>query len=514
VVSAQVATRPYTALRAVQTTCGRCFTEDPGLVVDYPTDILQGELVEQDGRVLLRRRCMRGHGEVVSLYEEDHATWEGLQRWRVPPRVLIPDQPGDARPLPTGYVDGLNELQDQHTCIALVDVTEACNLSCPTCFAESGPDVDRYARTADVLRSVDAVIGREGGRLDILMLSGGEPTLHPDLATILREIACRSVTRTVLNTNGLLLARDDGLVRLLASLRDQVEVYLQYDGVSEAAVRAHRGADLRATKDEALRRLTEARIFTTLACAVALGVNDGEVGAIVDLALATDHVGGVTFQPVFASGRHAAVDPMDRLTTTGLLRRLGEQTGGRLGPADFVALPCSHPDCTALTYLIRRGDRTWASLPALVGLDRLRANLPLVGNRIVADDATVAALVRLLSAGASPGSPETIEAMGEVLASCDVGAPAFVRRLEWVLGGRRHAAEEAARRVKRIQVKSFMDAWTMNLERLRGCCVHVVSTAPDRPVVRMPLCARETFRGLRARTGSEMVTAAEAAGGR
>jgi hypothetical protein len=509
-----MATRPHTVLRVVQTTCGRCFADDPDRDVDYAIDILQGELVEQDGRVLLRRRCRRGHGEVVSLYEEDHELWEGLQHWRVPARTLLPDQPGDDRPIPTGYADGLNELQGQHTCIALIDLTDACNLRCPTCFAESGPDADRYARTEDVLRAVDAVVAREGGRLDVLMLSGGEPTLHPDLGTILREIAARSVTRTVLNTNGIRVAGDDSLLHQLSSLRDRLEVYLQYDGVSEAAVRHHRGADLRATKDEALRRLTEARIFTTLACTVAEGVNDGEVGAVVDLALATDHVGGVTFQPVFASGRVPGFDPLKRLTTTGLLRRLGEQTGGRLGPADFVALPCSHPDCTALTYLLRRDDGTWASLPALVGVDRLRANLPLVGNRIVADDATVASLVRLLSAGASTGNPETAEALNEVFHSCDVGVPGFVRRLEWVLGGRRHAVEEAARRIKRIQVKSFMDPWTMNLERLRGCCVHTVSTDPGRPIVRIPLCARETFRSLRGRTGGGMVPAAEIGGSR
>ncbi|MFH1475694.1 MAG: radical SAM protein, partial [Chloroflexota bacterium] len=433
-MGAPAATSPYTVLRSIQTTCGACFAADPGRDVDYGMDILQGELVEREGKVLLRRRCRRGHGEVVSLYEEDHALWETLQHWRVPARTLVADQPGDDRPIPTGYVDGLNELQGQHTCIALIDLTDACNLRCPTCFAESGPEVDRFARTSDVLRAVDALIEREGGCLDVLMLSGGEPTLHPDLATILREIAARSVTRTVINTNGIRVAHDDRLLQQLASLRDRLEVYLQYDGVSEAATRHHRGADLRAMKDEALRRLTEARVFTTLACTVAEGVNDSEVGAVVDLALATDYVGGVTFQPVFAAGRAPGFDPMTRLTTTGLLRRLGEQTDGRLGPADFVALPCSHPDCTALTYLLRRDDGTWASLPAIVGIDRLRQNLPLVGNRIVADDATVASLVRLLSAGASAGSPETAAAIGEVFHSCDIGVPGFVRQLEWVLG--------------------------------------------------------------------------------
>jgi 7,8-dihydro-6-hydroxymethylpterin dimethyltransferase len=508
-MTASVATRSYTALRTVQTVCGACFAEQPERTIDYATDILQGELVEQEGRVLLRRRCLRGHGEVVSLYEEDHALWEGLQQWRVPARELVPDQPGDARPIPIGYEDGLNDLQGQHTCIALVDLADACNLRCPTCFAESAPEVDRYARTADVVRAVDAVLAREGGHLDVLMLSGGEPTMHPDLEALLRDLAARDVTRIMLNTNGIRVARDDRLLRTLAGLHERLEVYLQYDGVSEAASRAHRGADLRVTKTEALRRLTDARIFTTLACAVAAGVNDGEVGAVADLALATDYVGGVAFQPVFASGRLSGYDPMGRLTTTGLLRRLGEQTAGRLGPADFVALPCSQPDCTAITYLLRRDDGAWASLPALLGTERLRANLPVVGNKIVADDATVAALTRLLSGSSSVSRPDTIAAIDEVCTTCDLGVGGFVHRLGRVLVGERRAAEAAARRVKRIQVKSFMDAWTMNVERLRGCCVHTVSTDPDRPVVRIPLCARETFRGLRARTGGGMVPAAE-----
>ena len=103
-------TRPWTVLRSIQTTCGPCFSADPGRAIDYGMDILQGELVERDGQVLLRRRCRRGHGEVVSLYEEDHALWEALQHWRVPAREFLPDQPGDDRPIPTGYEDGLNEL--------------------------------------------------------------------------------------------------------------------------------------------------------------------------------------------------------------------------------------------------------------------------------------------------------------------------------------------------------------------------------------------------------------------
>ena len=57
------------------------------------------------------------------------------------------------------------------------------------------------------------------------------------------------------------------------------------------------------------------------------------------------------------------------------------------------------------------------------------------------------------------------------------------------------AAELVALRTKRLSVKSFMDAWTMNIERLQQCCVHVGSVDPESDPVRIPFCARQLFGG-------------------
>ncbi len=261
--------RPYRLARMVLALCGECLSEDPDLELDYERDVLQGVLAEEDGAIWLRRRCRRGHGEVVSLYEEDAALWRELQEWRVPTKWLAPDLPADARPIPMGYLDGLGALQEQHTCVLICDLTEDCNLSCPVCFVGSRPGRDRYAPTAAVLSSVDAALAREGGRLDLVMLSGGEPTLHPNLEQIVDELLDRAITRVVVNTNGLRLAHDDALLGFLADRRKRVELYLQYDGPSVAASHTLRGADTPALKAQALERVTGARLFTTLACAVA-----------------------------------------------------------------------------------------------------------------------------------------------------------------------------------------------------------------------------------------------------
>jgi uncharacterized radical SAM superfamily Fe-S cluster-containing enzyme len=218
------------------------------------------------------------------------------------------------------------------------------------------------------------------------MLSGGEPTLHPELGRLLDALVARPVVRILMNTNGINVARDDALLALLRRHRERVEVYLQLDGTSEHSSRHHRGGDLRALKSLALQRLSGAGIFTTLTMTAQLGINDSEIGDVVQLALSTPYVGGVSIQPVFGSGRATPFDPLDRLTHTGVLARLGPQTGGVVTWRDLTALPCSHPHCCSVGYLLKDDAGQWRSLVALVGADRLKRHLGLVANRI-ADDA-------------------------------------------------------------------------------------------------------------------------------
>src|SRR4051794_25809742 len=201
------------------TVCGAGFSGNPAPEIDHETDIPQGNLVAMDGGVYLRRHCRRGHGEVVSLYEADHALWDYLQQWRTPTREIIPDIPANMRPIPMGYADGLGDLQTQHSCVLLMDITENCNLECPTCFAASAPGIGRFAALPHIVRSLDTAIAREGGRVDVLMLSGGEPTVHPQVLEIIEAAVERDVTRVILNTNGIRLTRDDKFMAALGRLR-------------------------------------------------------------------------------------------------------------------------------------------------------------------------------------------------------------------------------------------------------------------------------------------------------
>ncbi|GAA3309879.1 radical SAM protein [Nonomuraea dietziae] len=407
---------------------------------------------------------------------------------------------GKLRADPRGaYLDGLPEMQTQHTCILLEDITESCNLRCPTCFAGSSPDLQGVVPVERVLANVDQRLEREEGRLDVLMLSGGEPTLHPDLAKLLAELTARPITRILVNTNGLLVAQDDGLLDLLTEHRDRVEVYLQYDGISEHASRHHRGGDLRRFKALAVRRLSERQIFTTLVMTAALGVNDGEIGDVVRLALATPFVGGVSIQPVFGSGRSGVIDPMDRLTHTGVLKRLEPQTGGLVTWRDLTALPCSHPHCCSVGYLIRDDSGDWRSLVALIGHDRLKENLGLVSNRIADSEiprelrlAVQESLLGLLSEQSSLSHPQIGELWKNICENCDLGLSTLVT----VLGRRKKLRRMLGERVVRLTVKPFMDISTMIEERLTQCCVHVGTRRDERDQC-APFCAVQAWPELR-----------------
>jgi uncharacterized radical SAM superfamily Fe-S cluster-containing enzyme len=494
--------------RYVNAFCPRCHSEAPGRPL-AGVQRLSGWLVERDGRIWLERGCPT-HGLVTTLYDESPEILRYLELWTAPTKRHTPDVRGNFEPVPAAYLRGLPEMQTQHTCILLADITAECNLRCPTCFTDSSPELTGVVPLAQVLASLDTRLSRENDRIDVLMLSGGEPTLYPELGKLLDEVSTRNIVRVLVNTNGVKIARDDGLLDLLTKHRERVEVYLQYDGESAGASRHHRGGDLRALKDQAVERLSGRGIFTTLTMTVALGVNDEEIGAVVKRALDTPYVGGVSVQPQFGSGRSGAIDPLNRLTHTGVLARLGPQTGDQVTWRDLTALPCSHPHCCSVGYLLRDDSGAWRSLTALIGHDKLLEFLGLapevVANRIadVALPASIRLVVKdslldLLSEQASLSHPRVGELWRDICENCDLGISTLLTLASSALpGGQARLRKLLGERVKRITVKPFMDVNTMIEERLAQCCVHVATRDGGGNHQCAPFCAVQAWPALSA----------------
>lgn len=487
--------------RYVTAFCPECHKDNPPLA---QVRRLSGVLLVRDDRVWLERGCP-DHGLIRTMYDESPEILTYLEKWQAPTKAHIPDAEGNYRPIPEAYAYGLPAMQTQHTCILLQDVIEHCNLRCPTCFTASGPQLQGIAPLDEVLANVDTRLSRENGRIDVLMLSGGEPTLYPYLAELLDELVARPIVRIMVNSNGVLIASDDHLLELLRKHRERVEVYLQYDGPSRESSVYHRGGDLTRFKDLAISRLSESGVFTTLTMAATLGVNDGEIGDVVMRALDTPYVGGVALQPVFGSGRGHGVDPMDRLTHGGVLARLEEQTDGVVSWADLTALPCSHPHCASVGYMLKDDSGVWRSLTQLIGHDRLLQWLQLdpdsLANRI-ADSALPlsmrslmkSSLLDLLSEQSSLSHPSTAELWKNICTQCDLGIGTLTTLAVGSLPGQYQRLRKLlAERVTRITVKPFMDISTMIEERLTQCCVHVGTKSDDGAHQCAPFCAVQAW---------------------
>jgi hypothetical protein len=199
-------------------------------------------------------------------------------------------------------------------------------------------------------KMLDAVVRNEG-HPDVVQISGGEPTLHPDFFTIVKMAKARPIRHLMVNTNGLRIAQDEDFAKRLAEIED-FEVYLQFDSFEREALLDLRGGDLRWVRERALERLNRHNISTTLVVTLKKGLNDGEIGTVIDYALTQPCVRGVTLQPIQDAGRLEKFDPAtDRLTLTEVRRKILEQTSV-FRAEDVIPVPC-HPDSLAMAYALK-----------------------------------------------------------------------------------------------------------------------------------------------------------------
>ena len=333
------------------------------------------------------------------------------------------------------------------TCLALIEIVRSCNLSCPTCYADSplspGGRVD--AVPLDELKTrIEGVIARKGS-IEILQLSGGEPTLHPEFFELLEWVQTHPrIDYALVNTNGVKLAHDDAFRDRLAVAmsRGKVQFYLQFDGVQAAGQHALRGADLRTTRLRAIERAAAMNLPVTLAMTVT-AENLPNVWEAIAFGLAHSTIHGITFQPVFGSGRNpgarigsAPGGSEARLNTADILLAAVGQSDGKLTFDDFTPLPCGDPNCATLGYLLRLGDRVH-SVSEFLDFTQLQGFLK---------DKIHYTLSDLSRCGC-----ET-EPLGALLKQLELKSSVAFR----------------------IMVKPFMDAWTWDQDRIDRCCTHVI----------------------------------------
>jgi uncharacterized radical SAM superfamily Fe-S cluster-containing enzyme len=457
--------RDHTFLGTTQSLCPECLA------------LVPAKIIEKGGRVYFRKRCP-AHGVREDFVCSDVRQYDRME-FSLPGKV--PAEFGTRAERGCPYDCGLCPEHEQHTCLGLVEITSSCNLSCPMCYASSGPG-GRHLSVAECRAAIDRLV-RVEGRAEVLQLSGGEPTIHPEFLGILEYACSRAVDLVMINSNGLRFAHDPQFVEDVARFRHRLEVYLQFDGFSDPGCAVLRGEPLVEAKLRAVEALGRHGVRVILVTTLHPGVNDHDMGAIVRFGLERPWVTGVSFQPATYSGRHVLPEDLERrITFPDVVRAVAGQTGGLFREDDFLPLPCAHPNCHSLTYAYRAGRRV---IPLSRFIDA-RQHLDILANGITFTRSRARELIekylgRLGCCGGNCGEKSEIRnpksEREAVAGSLPDAAGEFFRR---ALTEQLSPAD-----VFRITITSFLDAYNFDVRRLMKCCTHHV--LPSGHVI--PFCA-------------------------
>jgi len=307
--------------------------------------VVPARVVQKDKLIYLQKRCPL-HGQSLVLLHTD------LNYYRRVVRSVTNMVPRDNPFNADCRVDcGICPDHAASISAVILELLDMCDMRCPTCVAGSSPTAGNI-RSATSLASRLDEIRNLVPTPSLVMLSGGEPTIHPEFSKILNYADSKGFHHLMVITNGRLIAESKSFARSLSTIKN-LEIYLQFDSLNDDALTDIRGSKLRNTRLRAIRNLQEAGIPATLVCVVKRGVNDQEMSSIVDFALTFNNIRGVTFQPLRFMGRTEGSSPDCHSITLSEVRTRILESSAHLRSLDFGPHPLS-PETVCIGYLSRR----------------------------------------------------------------------------------------------------------------------------------------------------------------
>lgn len=437
--------RPYLFYELTNSICSICLRK------------VEAKVIIENDRVYLVKNCLQhGREKVLISTDVDYFKWcrefikpaEMPYRWNTSMKYGCP------------YDCGLCPDHEQHSCLTLLEITERCNLNCPICYAESSPHKGTFRSLTAIEFMLEEIIKNER-QADIVQISGGEPTIHPQFFEILDLAKSKPIRHIMVNTNGLRIARDKEFVRRLATYAPGFEIYLQFDSFKKEVLEELRGVDLREIRQKAMDHLNEFNISTTLVVTLKKGLNDQEVGDIIQYGLKQRCVRGVTFQPIQAAGRLEEYDPaVNRLTVSEVRQMIIEQSGF-FHAKDIIPVPC-HPDCLAMGYALKLN----GNVTPLTGLVDPNVLLEGAKNTIVfeQDESMKEMVFQLFSLNHSPDS--SASSLKDLLCCLPKVSIPY---------------EIGYDNVFRVIIMQFLDAYNFDVRSVKKSCVHIAH--PDGRII-------------------------------
>lgn len=423
----------------------------------YCLRVLEAKRINAGDKVYMLKHCPE-HGPFKSIIwrgAPSFSDWKRPKKPSSPLKALTESSKGcpfDCGPCPD---------HGQHTCTALVEITSRCNLACPICFADAGLSQSNDPSIEELEKVFDTVL-EAGGKCNI-QLSGGEPTVRKDLPDIIRMVRHKGFEFIQLNTNGVWLGRDPEYAGVLKEA-GLSSIFLQFDGTNDDIYNKIRGKELLGIKQRAISHSAAAGLGIVLVPVIIPGLNDRDIGNIIKLGIENaPAVRGVHFQPVSYFGRYPQ-PPSDenRITLAEIISELEEQTSGMVSKENFQPPACEHSLCSFHGNFMIEHDNSLKPLAPKKEQCCSTGEIKEIPSAREGRDKSVAFTARQWSA-------PLLERYKKSEAVDD-----FDRFLE---RARTHTFS--------ISAMAFQDVWNIDLERVRGCCIHV-ATMDGRMV---PFCA-------------------------
>ncbi|QEG20225.1 radical SAM protein [Mariniblastus fucicola] len=437
-------------------------------------NVVPAKIVNRDGQIWFDKFCP-DHGSRSDFVCSDAKWWDRME-FNVPGRrpVKFGVEPNRGCP----YDCGLCTQHEQHTCIAVLELTDSCNLKCPMCYAASGPG-RKHLTFDQCVAAIDRLVEVEG-RPEILQLSGGEPTIHPQFAEVLQYACDQPIDLVMVNTNGIRIASDERLVEVLAQQKNRCQIYLQMDGLNDRSNEYLRGESLLDRKMKATEVLGAAGLNVTLVATMQPDLNMDQIGPLIEFAIQRPWITGVSFQPATYVGRSALPEDLSRrITFPDIIREVELQTQSRFRESDFFPIPCAHPNAHTLCYAFRSGTEV---VPVTRFVD-IEKHFDLLANGISLNRENTRQIVEQLMLRESCGPGCDCSGGAEIegglvsLMQSSTAPKTNGSDIDWAslasdFFSRAMSADLGNADMFRITTTSFMDVYNFDIRQLMKSCVH------------------------------------------
>ena len=451
--------------------------------------VLDATIFEEDNKVYIEKECPQ-HGKFKEIYWSDYDLYQKAEKYEEVGTGL--ENPRTETKLGCPLDCGICPEHKSHTGLAIIDVTNRCNLKCPVCFANAAAAGYVYEPTKQqIFDMLENLVQNKPVKPPGLQFSGGEPTIRKDLPELIKKAKELGIHHVEVNTNGLRLAKDPEFAETLVDAGLST-IYLQFDGLTPEVYKFTRGLDLLDIKMKAIENCRKAGLSIVLVVTLIKGVNDKQIGEIINFAKDNfDIIRCVNVQPVSICGR---IDQKERekmrITIPDFMKDVEEQTEGKIKVTDFYPVPVvvpmskavaalkdkryveftAHQHCGMATYVFIEGDKM-VPITRYGNVDKFIKTLEKVYEEAKQGHSKKAKL-RLIGA----------------LRHIKFG---LLRKylMPILRTGSYESLGDLHRKMLLISSMHFMDPYNFDLERVQRCCIHYA--VPDGRII--PFCSMNSI---------------------